>query len=75
MLISVSLLIGCVQKVVVTNPVPKPYFPSCSTIEDLERKDAPDSSWRDWVAVVNVMLKLREQQEDGEKDVLYTCTN
>lgn len=70
-----SLLIGCGQKQVVTSPVPKPYFPSCPTIMDLERDEAPDSAWRDWVAVVNIMLKLREQQPEGEKHVLFTCSN
>lgn len=42
---------------------------------DLERDEAPDSAWRDWVAVVNIMLKLREQQPEGEKNVLLTCSN
>ena len=67
------LLSGCTDTVVVSNPYPEPYFPSCSTLKDLERPSAPDSAWKDWVRQVNINLKLRENQPKKERDEFINC--
>jgi hypothetical protein len=72
MLTSVSLLIGC-TRIAVDSQAPAPYFPSCTTIAALEKDETPNSAWRDWVMVTNIMLKLRELQPEHERDKLVDC--
>lgn len=67
------LLIGCSNTPErPINTAPTPWFPACETICDAARDEAPDSVWRDWVRVINVMLKLRELQ-DSEKEAFGKC--
>lgn len=71
---SLTLLVGCSstpQKPI--NTAPAPWFPSCETICDSGRKDAPESVWRDWVRVINVMLKLDALQDSGDKAKFSEC--
>ena len=74
MVISVLVLSGCTSTVV-NNTCPAPVFPKCSTLKDLERPETPESSWKDWVSTVNVMLKLRELQPKEERDEFINCEN
>ncbi len=55
------------------NTLPTPWFPSCPTICDAARQDAPDSVYKDWVRSVNVMLKLRAQQDKKDREDFGNC--
>jgi hypothetical protein len=69
------LLNGCSTTEVVSSPAPRPYFPSCSTIYDLAKPDRAESSTKDWVRVVNIMIKLNSLLPKKEMVNVVTCSN
>lgn len=72
--VSLMLLSGCQNiQPVVTEDCPAPIFPSCATIKDAARPDAPASVSKDWVKSVNVMLKLRKRQPHDEQQKFTQC--
>lgn len=70
MLAMLSLISGC-SSVLVDNNAPLPYYPSCATINDAIRPDAPASVRQDWVQTLVVMDDL--QARSGAQASFVHC--
>lgn len=70
-LISLLLLSGCTTTQY-SNTCPAPHFPSCEVVRAAEKSE-DDSLWKYLLRSTNVMLKLREGQEEDERDEFVDC--
>jgi hypothetical protein len=70
---AIPLLCSCSATPEGINLAPHSYFPSCETIKDALRCDAPASVRADWLKVDEVMLQLQSLEPKDERDQFVAC--